>query len=212
MVNLAAFASGRGSNFIAVLEYLERKSLPARYTVLISDRPHPPAADIALDRGVAFVHLNPKGFDSPEEYAARLVRELESYEVEWITLAGYLKLIPSEVVQRYRGRILNIHPALLPMFGGSGMYGERVHQAVIESGVKISGATVHIVDEEFDRGPIILQESVPVYFEDTPETVAHRVLEVEHRLYPRAVELAVTGRLIVHGRRVEILDPAIEKP
>ena len=208
MVNLAAFASGRGSNFAAILEYLERKSLPARYTMLISDKPHPAAADLALDKGIAFVHLNPKGFDSPEEYAKRLLRELETYRVEWITLAGYLKLIPSEVVQRYRGRMLNIHPALLPMFGGPGMYGERVHQAVIESGAKISGATVHLVDEEYDRGPIVLQESVPVYYEDMVETVAHRVLEVEHRIYPMAVELAVTGRLVLHGRRVEILKPA----
>jgi len=211
MVNLAAFASGRGSNFAAILECLERKSLPANYMVLISDKPHPAAADLALNRGITFVHLNPKGFDAPEEYAKRLLRELETYRVDWITLAGYLKLIPSEVVRRYRGRIMNIHPALLPMFGGPGMYGEKVHQAVIESGVKVSGATVHIVDEEFDRGPIVLQESVPVCYEDTAETVAHRVLEVEHRIYPQAVELAVSGRLVVHGRRVEILNQKAAK-
>jgi phosphoribosylglycinamide formyltransferase-1 len=206
MVNLAAFASGRGSNFAAILDYIEKKSLPARYAVLVSDKAHPPAADLALSKGIAFLHLNPRGFDSPDEYAARLLKELETYRVEWITLAGYLKLIPSSVVQRYRGHILNIHPALLPSFGGPGMYGERVQQAVVDSGVKISGATVHIVDEEYDHGPIVIQETVPIRFEDTPEDVAHRVLEVEHRIYPRAVEWAVTGKLRLHGRRVEISD------
>ena len=134
-----------------------------------------------------------------------VLKELESRDVDWITLAGYLKLIPSEVVQRYKGHIMNIHPALLPSFGGKGMYGEHVHQAVIESGVKVSGASVHIVDEEYDTGPIVIQETVPVHFEDTPESLAARVLEVEHRVYPKAVELAVTNKIRRHGRRVEIL-------
>lgn len=205
MINVAAFASGRGSNFSAILDYLEKKSLPARYVVVVSDRAQPPVADLALGKGIPFLHLNPKAFTTPEEYAARLQRELEAYRVEWITLAGYLKLIPASVVQRYKGRILNIHPALLPLFGGAGMYGERVHQAVIESGMKVSGATVHFVDEEYDRGQIVVQETVPVYFDDTPETLAHRVLEVEHRLYPRAVELAIMDKLRIHGRKVEIL-------
>lgn len=205
MIHLAAFASGRGSNFSAIHEHLQRRGLPARYALVVSDRSRPPVADIALGLGIPFLHLNAKNFPSPEAYAARLIRELEAYQVEWITLAGYLKLVPAEVVQRYSGRMMNIHPALLPSFGGAGMYGERVHQAVLESGAKVSGATVHFVDEAYDRGPIILQETVPVYFEDTVETLAHRVLEVEHRIYPRAVELAVTNKLRIHGRRVQIL-------
>lgn len=205
MINLAAFASGRGSNFSAIHDYIRRRALPARYALVVSDRARPPVAEIALAQGIPFLHLNAKNFPSPEDYAARLIRELEAYGIEWITLAGYLKLIPAEVVRRYAGRMMNIHPALLPSFGGAGMYGERVHQAVLESGVKVSGATVHFVDEEYDRGPIILQETVPVYFEDTVETLAHRVLEVEHRIYPRAVELAVTDKLRIHGRRVQIL-------
>jgi formyltetrahydrofolate-dependent phosphoribosylglycinamide formyltransferase len=205
MVRLAAFASGRGSNFSGILNYLKQRDLPARYVLLVSDRPHPPAADLALAAGIPFLHLNPKGFSSPEEYTARLLRELDNYQVEWITLAGYLKMIPSAVVDRYRGKILNIHPALLPAFGGPGMYGERVHQAVIDSGAKVSGATVHIVDEQYDHGPIVVQETMPVLFEDTAETLAHRVLEVEHRIYPQAVELAVKGRIKIHRRRVEIL-------
>jgi phosphoribosylglycinamide formyltransferase-1 len=205
MVNLAVFASGRGSNFTAIDDYISTQSLPARYVLVISDRPQPPVADIAVARGIDFVHLNAKAFESPDEYVVRLLHELESRKVDWITLAGYLKLIPADVVKRYKGHILNIHPALLPGFGGKGMYGEHVHKAVIESGVKVSGASVHIVDEEYDTGPIVIQETVPVRFEDTPAELAARVLEVEHRIYPRAVELAVTGKLRQHGRRVEIL-------
>jgi phosphoribosylglycinamide formyltransferase 1 len=205
MVHLAVFASGRGSNFSGILKHLVEHDLPARYVLLVSDRPHPPAADLALEAGIPYLHLNPNGFASPEDYAARMLRELENYRVEWITLAGYLKMVPSAVVERFRGKILNIHPALLPSFGGPGMYGERVHQAVIESGAKISGATVHLVDEQFDHGPIILQEAVPVLYEDTPATLAHRVLEVEHRIYPQAVELAVLNKIRIHDRRIEIL-------
>jgi phosphoribosylglycinamide formyltransferase-1 len=205
MVNLAAFASGRGSNFLAILRYLKEHSLPARYAILVSDRRQPGAADIAASEGIPFLFLNRKAFPDAEEYALRLIKELEAREVEWITLAGYLKMVPAPVVSRWRHRILNIHPALLPLFGGKGMYGEHVHRAVIESGMKVSGATVHLVDEEYDTGPIVLQETVPVHFDDTPETLAARVLEVEHRIYPKAVELAVTGTIRVHGRRVEII-------
>lgn len=205
MVKIAAFASGRGSNFLAILQHLKRKSLPGEYVLLISDRKDPPVAGAAISEGIPFLHLNSKGFSNYEEYSRRLLRELESHEVKWITLAGYLKLIPSAVVKRYRGRILNIHPALLPFFGGKGMYGEHVHQAVIESGMKVSGATVHLVDEEYDTGPIVLQETVPVKFEDTAETLAARVLKTEHKIYPWAVELAIKDKLRQHGKRVEIL-------
>jgi formyltetrahydrofolate-dependent phosphoribosylglycinamide formyltransferase len=205
MVKLAAFASGRGSNFQAILNHLTSTDVPARYALLISDRVHPGAADLAQAAGIPFVSLNPKGFSSPEEYTHRLISELERFSVEWITLAGYLKMIPGAVVQLWRNRILNIHPALLPSFGGPGMYGERVHQAVIESGVRISGASVHLVDEQYDHGAIIMQQAVPVFFEDTVETLAHRVLKVEHTIYPLAVELAVTDKIRVHERRVEIL-------
>ena len=205
MTKLAAFASGRGSNFTAIHKHLVEKSLPARYVVLISNRSNPPVADIAFAEGIPFLYLNAKTFPSWDKYAEKLLNELETREVDWITLTGYLKMIPSEVVNRYDGRILNIHPALLPHFGGKGMYGHRVHEAVIESGMKISGASVHIVDEEYDTGPIVIQETVPAYYEDTPESLAARVLEVEHRIYPRAVELAIEGKIRLQGRRVEIL-------
>src|SRR5688572_4903592 len=113
---------------------------------------------------------------------------LERYSVELVLLAGYVKLVPTEVVARYRRRLLNIHPALLPSFGGKGMYGKRVHAAVIASGAEESGASVHFVDEEYDRGPVVAQRRVPVLQDDTPESLATRVLEVEHQLYPAAVD------------------------
>jgi phosphoribosylglycinamide formyltransferase-1 len=205
MLKLAAFASGRGSNFIAIHKYLKDNDLPGEFVVLISDRMSPPVADVALHEGISFVHLNAKNFPSRDEYTARLLNELESRNVDWIILAGYLKMIPSGLVQQYRNHILNIHPALLPLFGGKGMYGEHVHEAVIESGMKVSGATVHIVDEQYDTGPIVMQETVPVYYDDTPATLAARILKVEHSIYPRTVELAVRDKIRVHGRRVEIL-------
>ncbi len=205
MVKLAAFASGRGSNFASIHKHIKENDLPAKYVLLVSDRPSPGAADFAVQEGIHFVHINSKAFPSRDEFVARLLRELESRAVDWITLAGYLKMVPSEVVQRYHNHILNIHPALLPLFGGKGMYGHNVHQAVLESGMKITGATVHIVDEQFDTGPVVIQETVPVYYEDTADTIAERVLKVEHKIYPEAVELAALDKIRVHGRRVELL-------
>jgi phosphoribosylglycinamide formyltransferase-1 len=122
-----------------------------------------------------------------------------------VALAGYLKKIPSDIVRRYHHRMVNIHPALLPSFGGKGMYGRRVHEAVLESGVRWTGVTVHLVDEEYDTGPIILQEPVPVYPGDSVEELAARVLEIEHQLYPRALNLVAETRVRVEGRKVHII-------
>jgi folate-dependent phosphoribosylglycinamide formyltransferase PurN len=122
-----------------------------------------------------------------------------------------MRLLPRSVVEEYRGRIMNIHPALLPLFGGRGMYGERVHQAVLESGMKVSGCTVHFVDEEYDSGPIILQRTVPVLEGDTPQTLAARVLAQEHRAYTEAIRLFAEDRLRLEGRRVRILAASAER-
>jgi Folate-dependent phosphoribosylglycinamide formyltransferase PurN len=119
-------------------------------------------------------------------------------------------MIPQSIVDRFRDRIMNVHPALLPLFGGKGMYGENVHRAVLESGMKVSGATVHFVDEVYDSGPIIVQAAVPVEESDTPETLAARVLPLEHRLYVEAISLFAAGRLRVEGRRVRISDATEE--
>jgi phosphoribosylglycinamide formyltransferase-1 len=134
-------------------------------------------------------HISGKKFPEREQFVSEILRTLENHEVNLIVLAGYMKLLPVEVVRKYRNRILNIHPALLPKYGGKGMYGMNVHKAVIESGDRISGATVHFVDEIFDHGVILIQRTAPVSAEDDPESLAAKVLKVEHKILPAAVSM-----------------------
>ncbi len=203
-MNIAVFASGRGSNLMAILNAIKEGFLKARVSVVISNNSNAGALEIARANGIDALHISRKQFSSDEEYVKKILQELKSRNVELIVLAGYMKKIPSEIVKEYRNRILNIHPALLPSFGGQGMYGLNVHKAVIESGVKITGVTVHIVDEEYDHGPIVMQKAVEVKDDDTPETLAERVLKVEHEVYPQAIKLFVEGKVKVLGRKVLI--------
>ena len=193
MTLFAAFASGRGSNLEALFDDLADHPA-ARIALVASDRGDAPALARARRRGVPVAVLDPAD-------AAGTIALLEAHRIDWVVLAGYLKRIPAAVVERYRGRILNVHPALLPRFGGPGMYGARVHAAVIEAGETLSGASVHLVDEEYDRGPVVAQRTVPVEPGDTPETLAARVLEVEHRLLPAVVRAAAEGRVHAAGDR-----------
>ncbi|MSR21844.1 MAG: phosphoribosylglycinamide formyltransferase [Gemmatimonadetes bacterium] len=185
-VRAAVFASGGGSNFQALLDH-QRPEGDWGVVLLVTDRDDAGAISRAVGASVPAVVIRTTGRDAAV-VALETLHLLERYRVDLILLAGYLKLIPREVITRYRGRVLNIHPALLPAFGGKGMYGMRVHTAVIESGAQESGATVHFVDEEYDRGPIVAQRRVPVLAPDTPQALAARVLEVEHELYPQAVD------------------------
>ncbi|HEV8380892.1 MAG TPA: phosphoribosylglycinamide formyltransferase [Gemmatimonadales bacterium] len=181
-VRVAVLVSGGGTNLQALLDALQQSppSL-ARVTRVISNRPD--AGALARARR-AVPPVATTVLRDPSD-AAELLRALE--DADLVVLAGYLKLVPAAVVSRFRGRMINIHPALLPDFGGPGMYGQHVHAAVLASGARESGVTVHYVDEEFDRGQIIAQERVAVHPADTPETLAARVLEAEHRLLPRVV-------------------------
>jgi len=181
-VRVAVLVSGGGTNLQALLDALHDSPI-ARIAHVISSRPHAGALERARRAGVPTTVLRDAG--DPAEVLSALAG------AQLVVLAGYLKLVHASVVARFRGRIINIHPALLPAFGGAGMYGRRVHEAVLASGAKESGATVHFVEEEFDRGAIIAQEKVRVESGDTPDTLAARVLEAEHRLLPRVVlELA----------------------
>jgi folate-dependent phosphoribosylglycinamide formyltransferase PurN len=146
-----------------------------------------------------------KSFADEDEYAARLLTLLEQYRVDIVALAGFMQLVPSAVVQRYTARMTNIHPALLPFFGGRGFYGMRVHEAVFKSGMKVSGPTVHLVDEEYDHGPILLQHAVPIDDCRTPEEIAARVLAEEHRIYPKALGLLAQGRFQVENQRAVLV-------
>jgi phosphoribosylglycinamide formyltransferase-1 len=187
-IRIAVMASGRGSNFRAIHEALARiEEPPARIVLCISNNPSPGAFDYAREHGIPTIRLSPRMFETEAEYARELLATLERHDVELIVLAGYMRRIPAEVVERHRGRILNIHPALLPEFGGEGMYGMNVHAAVIAAGRRESGATVHLVDGEYDTGAIVAQERVEIPEGETPEGLATRVLEVEHRLFPRVV-------------------------
>ena len=207
-LQLAVFASGGGSNLEAILQAIEQGTLNVRVALVVSNKSQAGALERASKRGIPTAVLTSKSFSSESAYIAELQDTLAAYGVNFIALAGYMKKIPSQLVDTYRNRMLNIHPSLLPAFGGPGMYGKHVHKAVIDSGVRWSGATVHLVDEQYDTGPIVLQKPVPVYQDDTPESLAQRILDVEHRMYPEALRLFAEGRVTVQERTVSI-DPMI---
>src|SRR5687768_13216796 len=186
---IAVFASGRGSNLHALYAYLERAG-GAEIVLVASDRASSEALTWARGRGIAASTLDSGGND-----ANGILHILAASRAEYVVLAGYLRLVPPEVVRAFRGRILNVHPALLPAFGGPGMYGARVHRAVLASGTRLSGPTVHFVDEIYDHGAIIAQWPVPVFSDDTESTLAARVLRAEHLLLPRVTRLVASGRI-----------------
>jgi phosphoribosylglycinamide formyltransferase 1 len=179
-MRIAVAISGRGSNLEALLNAL-RAGAPAEIVLVLSDRGEAGGLSLARARKVPTEVLSDPGDSS------LWLSLLERHDVELVVLAGYLKLVPPQVIAAYRGRILNIHPALLPSFGGKGMFGHRVHEAVLASGATESGATVHLVDEVYDHGSVLAQMRVPVFPNDTADRLAHRVLEVEHRLLPAVV-------------------------
>ncbi|MGA9115327.1 MAG: phosphoribosylglycinamide formyltransferase [Bacteroidota bacterium] len=191
LLHLAVLGSGRGSNFGAILEAMHGGTLPGvRVSLVMSNNSGAGILETARTHGIPALHLSRASCGGEQELWDRTLRELASREIDLVILAGYMKKLPPRLVEAYRGRILNIHPALLPRFGGEGMYGIRVHEAVLASGEKFSGATVHVVDESYDHGPVLLQRTVPVLPQDTPETLASRVLEAEHLLYPEAIRMA----------------------
>lgn len=204
-MRLALMASGGGSNVQAILDAVEADRLNVQPALCLSNRPDAGALERAERHGVATRVLDPSAFDHEDAFAEALLEAFRAHEVSHVALAGYLRKIPSAVVRHFEGRMLNIHPSLLPAFGGKGMYGQRVHEAVLAYGVRWTGVTVHFVDEAYDTGPILLQEPVAVEQDDTPQTLAARVLEVEHRLYPQALALVAEGRVQFDGRRIHIL-------
>ncbi len=199
-LRVAVFASGGGSNFQAIAE----NALNYRVVLVVCNRSKAGVLGRAHNLGVPTHVLSPRAFESKKLYANALLELLHTEKIDLIALAGYLCKIPAPVVEAFWGRILNIHPALLPRFGGKGLYGRRVHKAVLEAKEAFSGATVHFVDEEYDTGPILIQKKVPVLPEDTPDSLAERVLAVEHQIFPEALDLIAQGRVQIKGRRVTI--------
>lgn len=182
---LAVLASGRGSNLQAIIEHFDNlaRERVAKVALVASNRADSPALLRAATASIDIAH-----FDASDD-GSELLGLLQKFRIDLVVLAGYLKRIPSKVTRQYAGRIINIHPALLPAFGGEGMYGARVHEAVIASGARETGVTVHLVDDDYDRGAIIAQWRVHIDESDTPDTLAARVLNVEHVVYPRVVEM-----------------------
>jgi phosphoribosylglycinamide formyltransferase-1 len=207
---IAVLASGGGTNLQAILDHLERLGDRRHGDVVVvaSDRASAGALTRARSRGVAAELIATPARATGSE----LLDIVDRYQVELIALAGYLRHVPDDIVRRYAGRLMNVHPALLPAFGGPGMYGRRVHEAVLAAGVSITGVTVHFVDEEYDRGTVIAQWPVPVLEGDDRDALAARVLRVEHILYPRVVEAVASGRITLAmcqaGRRVTAPDDA----
>ena len=183
MKNIAIFASGTGSNARRILEYFQpHPSICVK--LLLSGNLKAPALEVARSFGVDAFALDKAGFGAPE----RLLPLLERYQVDFIVLAGFMWKVPAYLVQQYEGRMINIHPALLPKFGGKGMYGMHVHEAVVEAGESESGLTVHWVNAHYDEGAIIFQARCPVFPEDSPDDLAKRVLALEHHFYPLIIE------------------------
>jgi phosphoribosylglycinamide formyltransferase-1 len=206
MLNIAVFGSGKGSNFQAILTAVRQNSIPdSRIVLVISNNSSAGILEIARQNSLPALHVSRKQYATDDELVHALLAELYSREVNLIALAGYMKRLDSRIIAAFPNRILNIHPALLPRFGGPGMYGIRVHEAVIAAGERLSGATVHFVDEEYDHGEILLQRTVPVLPDDTPESLAARVLKVEHEIYPEAIRMFAEGK--AHSGTVTTASP-----
>lgn len=202
-LRVAVLASGRGSNLQAIIDGIESNQVQATIVAVISNKKDAVALDRARKHGIKDLFVDPKPFagqpDSREAYDRALLAMLQQHDVELVLLAGYMKIVTAVLVNAYANRMMNIHPSLLPSFPGL-----DVQKKAIEWGCKLAGCTVHFVTEGVDEGPIILQAAVPILDEDSPETLAARILVQEHKLYPRAVQLFAEGRLRVEGRRVLI--------
>ncbi|HLC41909.1 MAG TPA: phosphoribosylglycinamide formyltransferase [Methylomirabilota bacterium] len=196
---IGVLASGRGSNFQAIIDAIEAGRLDARIALLVTDRPDAQAIERARRHGVKSAFVDPKAYDSREMFDRALVSLLKAHQVELVCLAGFMRILSKTILDAFPGRIMNIHPSLLPSFPG--LHAQR---QALRHGVKVSGATVHFADDGVDSGPIILQAAVPVKDDDSEESLAARILHQEHQIYPRAIQLYAEGRLKLIGRRVLI--------
>jgi formyltetrahydrofolate-dependent phosphoribosylglycinamide formyltransferase len=202
-MRLAVFVSGKGTNLLNIIRKNEDGFIKSEVRLVISDRDCE-AIEHSERAGILTKVADPKGYRDEAEFGNELLDVLKKAEIDLIVLAGFLKKIPDVVIKSFANRIINIHPALLPSFGGKGMYGMRVHQAVLDYGCKISGVTVHLVDTEYDHGPVVLQKCIPVSGEDTPETLASRIHQLEYEALPEAIRLFEDNRVKIEGRKIKI--------
>lgn len=204
MKRIGILVSGGGSNLQVIIDSIEAGRIEAEIAVVISNKPGVFALERAARHGIPALVIDHREYSSVLEYTKAIVNSLRKYQVDLVCLAGFLRILDRTLTDAYPNRVLNIHPALLPAFGGKGMYGHHVHEAVIASGAKYSGATVHIVTPETDVGPIVLQGIVEVSDNDTPESLAEKVLKIEHRIYPEAIKLVLEEKIVIEGMRVRL--------
>ncbi len=202
----AVLASGGGTDLQAIIDAVRRGDINAEICLLIAGKEGIRAIERAEEAGIPVKVICKKDFDTIEEFDLAIRDTLVLAQADFVVLAGYLSIVGENTVKQFRNKIINIHPALIPSLCGMGYYGRRVHQAVLDAGVKLTGVTIHFVDEGADTGPIIMQEGVPVFDNDTVESLAIRVLKKEHEMLPRAVAQMVDGRLFVEGRKVRVID------
>lgn len=206
MMNVAVFISGGGTNLQAIINAVKENKINGKIKLVFSNRKNAYGLIRAQNESIDTFYLNRKKFFSSEEYDERILKELERKNIDLIVLAGYLNILSSKLVSKYSNRIINIHPSLIPSFCGDGFYGENVHKAVIKSGVKFTGATTHFVDENVDTGAIILQDVVPVLINDDFETVAKRVLEIEHEILVKTVKAFCDNKIVFKDNRAFIVE------
>lgn len=202
-IRIAVLISGSGSNLQAIIDKLEKKEIDGELVVVISNKENAFGLERAKKHNIEALLIDSKTVDK-DEYNRLVLIALTERNVDLVILAGYLKIIDKKIIEVYKDRIINIHPSLIPSFCGKGFFGLKVHQSAVDYGVKISGATVHFVDEKADNGPIILQKSISVDFDDTAESLQRKILTIEHELLPEAVKLFCDKKLKVIGRKVSI--------
>lgn len=208
MLKIAVCVSGGGTNLQAIIDAIDSKKITnAEISVVISNNKNAYALERAKKHGIEAICISPKDFENREEFNKSFLEKLDSYHVDLVVLAGFLVVIPKAMIEKYQNKIINIHPSLIPSFCGKGYYGLKVHEGVLSRGVKVTGATVHFVDEGTDTGPIILQKAVEVQEGDTPEVLQRRVMEqAEWQIMPKAIDLIANGKVSVCDRCVHIAE------
>ena len=199
MLKIGVLASGRGSNFQAIIDAIEKGGLKASIEILITDNPSAFAIERAKKHNIKYLFINPKEFATKDDFFKKIADELKTRGIELVILAGFMRIVRKPLTDAFPNRIMNIHPALLPAFPG--LHGQK---QALDYGVKISGCTVHFVDEGMDTGPVIIQAAVPVLPDDTEDTLSERILSFEHKIYPEAIRLFSEGRLEIKGRTVKV--------
>ncbi len=198
-MKIAVFASGWGSNLVAIIKAVKQKKISAKLALLVCDNPQAGAILHAQKAGIKVALVRREDFSSKKDFESQIITSLEAEDIDLIVLAGFMRMLSPDFVARFKNRILNIHPALLPAFKGS-----RGIKDAFDYGAKVTGVTVHFVDEEMDHGPIILQQAIKIEEEDTLETLEAKIHKIEHRIYPQAIQMCIRGKLKQEGRKVKI--------